>query len=67
VHHHRLYDVEEVRLLSRHRVIFPGDSEPEWLRRNAAFARRLAELKQEGAGAPPPSRLMRRLALVFGR
>jgi hypothetical protein len=67
VHHHRLYSTEDVRLLSRQRLIFPGDPEPEWLRRNAAFARRLAELRQEAAHKAPPSRLMQRLALVFGR
>ncbi len=67
MHQQRFYSLEEVRYLSRRKVILPGDVEPEWLRRNAALSARLAELKRDGASVEPPSRLFRRLAFVFGR
>jgi hypothetical protein len=63
----KVFSLDEVRYLSKEPRLMPGQPEPEWLRRNAAIARRLAELKREGVTLEAPPRLLQRLALVFGR
>jgi hypothetical protein len=63
----RPYSPDDLRHLARHKVIFGGEPEPEWLRRNAAVQRRLQELKREGRTAPERRTFFRRFAFVFGR
>ena len=63
------YSLEDVRLVSRHQVIFPSDPEPQWLTRKAATRALLDQVHAEDrvARAERRPRIATRLRLALAR
>ncbi len=58
---HNISDLEDLRHVVGKKMILPGEPEPQWLRRNAAFARALRTPAPDRPVAPGPIRRLLRL------